>query len=172
VLEGHAGRVIAAAFSPDGSRITTASLDRTARVWDAHTGAPLVVLKGHESWVYSAAFSSDGLRIVTASDDKTARLWDAATGEPIIVLRGHGDAVRSASFSPDDTSVATASADGTVRLWRLPPRCQDLINLARQEKARTETEQERAQFGLAGEIADAGGSWIGSLLPSSGEHCR
>ena len=172
VLKGHAGRVIAAAFSPDGSRITTASLDRTARVWDAHTGAPLVVLKGHESWVYSAAFSSDGLRIVTASDDKTARLWDAATGEPIIVLRGHGDAVRSASFSPDDTSVATASADGTVRLWRLPPRCQDLINLARQEKARTETEQERAQFGLAGEIADAGGSWIGSLLPSSGEHCR
>jgi WD40 repeat protein len=33
---GHDGPVLSAAFSPDGSRIVTASFDNTARIWDAH----------------------------------------------------------------------------------------------------------------------------------------
>ena len=38
-----------AAFSPDGKRIVTASLDKTARVWDAATGQPIgEPLKGHD----------------------------------------------------------------------------------------------------------------------------
>ena len=38
VLRGdaRAGLVNSAAFSPDGSRIVTASWDNTARIWDAH----------------------------------------------------------------------------------------------------------------------------------------
>ena len=64
----------AAAFSPDGTRILTASYDTTARLWDGD-GRPLAVLEGHRDWVYSAAFSPDGRRIVTASRDATARLW-------------------------------------------------------------------------------------------------
>jgi WD40 repeat protein len=36
VLRGHEGPVTSAAFSPDGTRIVTASWDRTARVWDVH----------------------------------------------------------------------------------------------------------------------------------------
>jgi WD40 repeat protein len=35
VLRGHKSRVPAAAFSPDGGRLVTASADGTARVWSA-----------------------------------------------------------------------------------------------------------------------------------------
>jgi hypothetical protein len=74
-LRGHEGGVLTAVFSPDGRRIFTASFDRTARLWDAETGALGQVLRGHEDWVRSAVFSPDGRRILTASDDGTVRLW-------------------------------------------------------------------------------------------------
>jgi WD40 repeat protein len=37
----HTDRVIAIAFSPDGTRLLTGSWDKTARLWDAATGKPL-----------------------------------------------------------------------------------------------------------------------------------
>jgi WD40 repeat protein len=119
-LVGHEDAVWSTAFSPDGARIVTASLDGTARVWDAETGAEIAVLRGHEDAVRGAAFSPDGARVVTASADRTARLWDAASGAEIAALRGHEDAVWSAAFSPDGTRVVTASADRTARLWDEP----------------------------------------------------
>ena len=109
--------VSSAAFSPDGSRIVTASDDNTARIWDAATGKEIAVLRGHDGSVNSAAFSPDGSRIVTASEDKTARIWDAATGKEIAVLRGHDGAVNSAAFSPDGSRIVTASVDKTARIW-------------------------------------------------------
>jgi dipeptidyl aminopeptidase/acylaminoacyl peptidase len=82
VLKGHDSAVSSAAFSPDGTSIVTASLDETARIWDAKTGGTRAVLIGHDGGVYSAAFSPDGKVIVTASEDKTARLWDKSRFAP------------------------------------------------------------------------------------------
>ena len=116
VLKGHDDAVDSAVFSPDGSRVVTASADTTARIWDAATGTQIAVLKGHDEKVWSAAFSPDGQRIVTASQDKTARIWDAATGAQIAVLR-HDDWVLSAAFSPDGRRVVTGSSQGKARIW-------------------------------------------------------
>jgi len=117
VLSGHGDYVNSAAYSPDGTRIVTASSDKTARVWDARTGAQLAVLSGHGDRVYSAAYSPDGTRIVTASIDRTARVWDVRTGAQLAVLSGHGDRVYSAAYSPDGTRIVTASMDKTARVW-------------------------------------------------------
>ncbi len=116
-LQGHAGSVSEAEFSPDGTRIVTASKDRTARVWDAAGGKLLFTLQGHNNWVKSAKFSPDGTRIVTASNDNTARVWDAGSGKLLLTLRGHTDWVWSGEFSADGTRIVTASKDHTARVW-------------------------------------------------------
>jgi len=117
VLSGHGDSVRRVAYSPDGTRIVTASYDKTARIWDARTGAQLAVLSGHEDRVYSAAYSPDGTRIVTASGDRTARIWDARTGAQLAVLSGHGAVVSFAAYSPDGARIVTASVDKTARIW-------------------------------------------------------
>ena len=117
VLAGHEDLLWSAAYSPDGSRIVTASADNTARVWDAASGKEVVALRGHEGPVRSATYSPDGLRIVTASSDKTARVWDAASGREILALRGHEGVVSSAAYSPDGLRIVTASWDKTARVW-------------------------------------------------------
>ena len=61
-LKRHTGVVSSASFGADGSRIVTASWDRTAKVWDAKTGAELLTLKGHTGVVSSASFGADGSR--------------------------------------------------------------------------------------------------------------
>jgi WD40 repeat protein len=114
MLGGHESDVMSAAFSPDGTRIVTASWDKTARIWDAATAKETAVLRGHDREVTSAAFSPDGSRLVTASYDQTARIWDAATATEIAVLRGP---VLSAAFSPDGSRIVTASDDTTARIW-------------------------------------------------------
>jgi WD40 repeat protein len=122
-FDGHAGLVLSASFSPDGSRVVTASADKTAKVWDAKTGAEVLSLKGHGNGLSSASFSPDGSRVVTASDDGTLKLWDATRGSVIRDFEGHNNdrprvvEIWSASFSPDGSRVVTGFGNGTATVW-------------------------------------------------------
>jgi WD40 repeat protein len=115
-LRGHIHPVNAVAYSPDSSRLASASMDQTIRVWDTRSGAELATLR-HTSGVYSVSFSPDGLRLASGSADQTVRLWDAHSGTPIAVLRGHTGVVSSVVCSPDGSRLASGSWDGTVKLW-------------------------------------------------------
>jgi WD40 repeat protein len=74
-LKGHTSYVNGANFCPDGSKIVTASNDRTVRLWDLQ-GNPIAELKGHTSYVNGANFCPDGSKIVIASKDNTAQIWE------------------------------------------------------------------------------------------------
>ncbi|MFC4591516.1 nSTAND1 domain-containing NTPase [Sphaerisporangium corydalis] len=119
VLTGHTGAVTSVAFSQDRTRLASAGVDETVRIWDAATGKQIgAPLTGHTGVVYSVAFSPDGTRLASGSDDGTVRIWDPRTGTPVgKPLTGHTHRVLSVAFSPDGTRLASGSDDGTVRIW-------------------------------------------------------
>ncbi len=116
-LKGHTDQVNVAVFSRDGTRVLTASHDKTARVWDAKAGAQLLAFKGHKDIVLAGAFSPDGTHVVTGSLDNATKVWDAKTGAELFALGGHTSGVTAVSFSPDGTRIVTGSHDNTVRVW-------------------------------------------------------
>jgi len=117
VLEGHTSSVEGVAFSPDSSRLASASSDGTIRIWDSETCALERILEGHTSSVFGVAFSPEGRRLASASADGTIRIWNATSGKAERTLTGSAETIRGAAFSPDDRRIAAASADGTVRVW-------------------------------------------------------
>lgn len=119
VFTGHDGRVMAAAFSPDGQRAASGARDNTVIIWDVATGEVLQRLVGHEDWVWDVAFSPDGNSVLSASQDTTLILWDVDTGEPLHTLEGHTGVVRSLAFSADGQTALSGSEDSSLILWDL-----------------------------------------------------
>jgi WD40 repeat protein len=75
-LEGHGWGVISVTFSPDGSKLASASNGNSAWLWDMATGAAIgSAIEGHNSYVNSVVFSPDGSKLASASYDNTVRLW-------------------------------------------------------------------------------------------------
>ena len=116
-LHGHSGGVRSVAFSPDGQRIVTGSLDGTAKAWEAATGKELVTFKGHRAGIASVAFAPDGQRIATGSDDGTVKVWDSTSGKELLTFKGHHSKVISVVFAPDGQRIASGSADQTAKVW-------------------------------------------------------
>lgn len=66
--------MVSVAFSADGKTIATASIDKTAKLWDAGTGKELLTLYAPDG-LTSVAFSPDGSQLAVASRDGTDRIY-------------------------------------------------------------------------------------------------
>lgn len=80
-LEGHSEAVLSTAFSPNGTKLASASGDTTVRLWDLNTETAEATCVGHKGWVLFVAFSPDGAIIASGGMDKNVLLWDAETGK-------------------------------------------------------------------------------------------
>lgn len=78
--------VVWLAWSPDATRLASASSDQTARIRQAADGTLLTTLRGHSSNLITVEWSPDGKRVLTTSFDDTVKLWEPETGREILTL--------------------------------------------------------------------------------------
>ncbi|KAG2744016.1 WD40 repeat-like protein [Suillus brevipes Sb2] len=76
ILEGHTWHVYAISLSPNNRLLTSASFDKTARLWNLDTNLQVGPPLHHEQSLYSAALSPDGKVLVTACENNNAYAWD------------------------------------------------------------------------------------------------
>ena len=114
VIPAHEpGALVNVTFSPDGTRLASASADETTKVWDSASGKLLFAVNGH-----AVSFRPDGKQLATILSDRTVRLWDAETGTEI-PLPGPIDASDGLMFSPNGSRLVTVTPVNLPRIWDL-----------------------------------------------------
>lgn len=117
VLRGHDDVAFAIAFSPDGTRLASASFDQTVRLWDVPARTALRSFKHHSDFVYAVAFSPDGTRLASASKDRTVQLIDTQTGKTIFTYSGMEQDVMAVAFHPDGNSLVSSGFETALSWW-------------------------------------------------------
>jgi WD40 repeat protein len=103
-------------WSPDSSKIATASADGTARVWDPTTGAQLKQF-GQLGPMRAARWSHDGSRLAVSGNDGPVRVYDVSTGTLLVAFDTHSGGNLFADWSPDGTMLATIDDNGMAAIW-------------------------------------------------------
>ncbi|KAI0403378.1 WD40-repeat-containing domain protein [Xylaria palmicola] len=101
--------------------VTSASDDRTVRLWDAlpsedqdgNNGQSKPPYRGHSDYVYCLAFSPDGRYLASAGHESQIRVQQ----EDFRTELGPSPASRSLAFFPDGDRIVSASTDGQLRVW-------------------------------------------------------
>jgi WD40 repeat protein len=116
--EGHWLKTWSVAFSPDGRRLASTSSDRSLRLWDAETLAPLAALNGHADEVWCVAWAPDGHSLVTGGKDGWVLLW-TPDAEPEALSLPHREWYRPAISHDGRLTLAHPVVDGEMgpALW-------------------------------------------------------
>lgn len=114
-VRAHTDWVQAVALTADGRMMASAGNDKSIRIWDTGSGAPVRVVQGYAA--NALAYSLDGRWLAAAGADGAVRLWDAKTGAAHSEWRGDGQALFCLAFSPDSKKLAAAGKDRTVFVW-------------------------------------------------------
>jgi len=114
-LDGRAGALTSAEFSPDSTRLVTSGRDGAVRIWSVATGEQTHVLK-HAASVAYAAFSPDGTKVLAGGANEPVRIWDAESGREVLVL-GDEKGLFCPTYCASGDHILTCSRSGVIAVY-------------------------------------------------------
>lgn len=97
-LRGHEDVITQIVWSPKGTKLASASMDKNVYIWDGKTGELQQIIKGNGP-AFGVAWSPDGQAIATAFGDNEVHVWHPETGR---LIRTIGKQEYQESSSPAD----------------------------------------------------------------------
>lgn len=103
----HRGRITAVHYSPDGLYVVTCSRDKTCRIWNAQTGAPVSQLPAehNDAIPVDAVFDPTARKVATLFQDGPAVVWDPGSGQVLATFPTHTSG-STLAFSPNGQYLA------------------------------------------------------------------
>jgi WD40 repeat protein len=117
IFTGHTQSINSVDWSPDETKLVTASMDGLANIWDVKTGKLLFTLQGHAGRVNLALWSPDGTYLATGGEDSTLRLWNPQTGELVRSIDTNAGEVSSLVWAPNSVRILSGHKDGRIQIW-------------------------------------------------------
>ena len=121
--KGHTGLIKNIIVTNDGSKITSASRDKTIRVWDVKSGVEKRKILGEigtgtRGSITAIALSKDDKYLAVGGNIKRViRIYNYKTGQLLQVLKSHKKNVLDLSFSQDSHYLISSSMDRTAKIW-------------------------------------------------------
>jgi WD40 repeat protein len=117
-LRGHSRAINLIRFNKTGSRMVSASVDNSIKIWDIPSGRLIRTIGGRT--FDSGDFSPDDKFVVTGNDGGKAIIWDVSNGNQVMLLNhAPGGRVMIARFSPDGRYVVTAGENNVAKIWEV-----------------------------------------------------
>jgi len=113
----HDAMVNNCVFSPNGTTLTTSSVDGSAFIWDWRSGVRIGQIGEQAQSIHSLVVSEDGSRILTLGRDRSARVWSANDGSPTGGVVHYTQEIALGALSPNGRIACTVTADGTLSTW-------------------------------------------------------
>jgi WD40 repeat protein len=115
-IQAHTTPPTAMAFSPDGSRLISASAAE-AKVWDWANRTPLDELQLDNIPVYRIAYAPDGQRVALGGETDV-RLWSLAdSGGALRLASPPGGVSQILTYSPDGAYLVGGNNVGGLQVW-------------------------------------------------------
>jgi WD40 repeat protein len=114
-LSGHGAAVMTTSYSPDGTTLATAGIDKTIKLWSTD-GSLKQTLTGHTASIRAVKFSPDGQYLASVGDGGQLFIW-TATGQLQQVVPITSDSVWALEFSPDSRYVLMGGTANRLEVW-------------------------------------------------------
>lgn len=116
LVTSNAGEALS--WSPDGTRIASATPDKKAvQIWNPTNGEILYRYPKQSATITDVTWSHDGTRIAWSDAQGMVSVWTVAVPKLIRTYTGHKSRVWWIAWSPDSRYIASGGDDTSVQVW-------------------------------------------------------